>query len=136
MASSRARVTCCCDAPRDVRYVGVAQAETAPRDPNPRATARLRSPRHATPRHATPRYATPPPAQFGDDASQEISKYFSAGHFPEEALSRTELFKEEVFAPLLRTDEGDPSVATFLPRDEFKVRRCACKQPCCSVGGG
>ena len=62
-----------------------------------------------------------PALQFGDDATQEISKYFKEGHFPAAALSRTELFKEEVWAPLLRTDEGDPSVATFLPRDEFKV---------------
>jgi len=70
-----------------------------------------------------------PCTQFGDDTAQNIGKYFSAGHFPEEAMSRSELYKEEVWAPLLRTDEGDPSQATFLPRDEFKVRvKCWCAQ--------
>lgn len=36
-------------------------------------------------------------------------------------MTRSELYKEEVWSKLLRPDDGDPSVATFLPRDEFKV---------------
>ena len=51
----------------------------------------------------------------------EIQNVMSEGHFPPQVLNKGELFKEEVYATLLRPAAGDPQPIEFLPRDEMKL---------------
>ena len=51
----------------------------------------------------------------------DVEALFSDGFFPRAVLSKTELFKEEVWSTLLRPDQGDPEPHEFLPRDDFSL---------------
>ena len=51
----------------------------------------------------------------------EIQNIMSEGHFPPQAMKKEELFKEEVYATLLRPAAGDPQPIEFLPRDDMKL---------------
>lgn len=55
-----------------------------------------------------------------DDA--DVDALVHDGFFPPEVKSRVDIFREEVWKPLLRPEEGDENPDEFLPRDEFKAR--------------
>lgn len=56
---------------------------------------------------------------FGEQDDATMEPFLDPATFPEQALRRADVFKPEVWTPLLR--DGDPKPDEFLPRDEFKV---------------
>ncbi|CAK4659532.1 unnamed protein product [Aphanomyces euteiches] len=53
-------------------------------------------------------------------AGLELDQFFDDTWFPSQVVDRHELFKPEVWTPLLRPAEGDPDPSMFLPNDAFK----------------
>ena len=51
----------------------------------------------------------------------DLGAVFKEGAFPRAVLDKRELFKESVWAALLRPDRGDPPPHEFLPRDDFAL---------------
>ncbi|KAH8061799.1 hypothetical protein JL722_3753 [Aureococcus anophagefferens] len=51
----------------------------------------------------------------------DLGAVFKEGAFPRAVLDKRELFKESVWAALLRPDLGDPPPHEFLPRDDFAL---------------
>jgi len=52
--------------------------------------------------------------------AESLHLAFDKDHFPPQVLmNKSELFKEEIWGPLLRP--GDPTIDLFAPKDEFKV---------------
>ncbi|KAK7254871.1 spectrin binding protein [Aureococcus anophagefferens] len=51
----------------------------------------------------------------------DLGAVFKEGAFPRAVLDKRELFKESVWAALLRPDQGDPPPHEFLPRDDFAL---------------
>ena len=65
---------------------------------------------------------------FGDFPC-DLESIFDAEHFPRAALSRTEIFKEDVYGPLLRPEKGEAEPAEFLALDSMKMIFVTDKDP-------
>ncbi|CAK4119069.1 unnamed protein product [Aphanomyces euteiches] len=83
--------------------------------PNDMAAATLRRSLVAALRHGTIMTIC-----FDKLAGLELDQFFDDTWFPSQVVDRHELFKPEVWTPLLRPAEGDPDPSMFLPNDAFK----------------
>ncbi|KAG9406622.1 hypothetical protein AC1031_002945 [Aphanomyces cochlioides] len=88
--------------------------------PNDMAAATLRRSLVAALRHGTIMTIC-----FDKLAGLELDQFFDDTWFPSQVLDRHELFKPEVWTPLLRPAEGDPDPSMFLPNDAFSLPSCA-----------
>jgi hypothetical protein len=59
-----------------------------------------------------------------DDLTGIREDFFQPGFFPKEVLSRGELYKENVWHTLLRSDEGDPPASEVIISPEFVFIIC------------
>jgi len=65
------------------------------------------------------RYGTTMAIVFESLDTVDLESFFEENMFPPAVVSRSEVFKQEFWEPLLRPDEGDPVPHEFLPMDQF-----------------